>query len=189
MKNKARKARSPAGNERGTIAEFGPALFLFFAFIVVPVLCMIRFGLSTAVIYFIVERAADRASKSYSYDSALCKANEAVDGLFNTPIARFAGLKPERVSDVCLLVDEHKTKSDTSNVLTRDDLVRKAISPEINTYEYEVRSSYTLDPILPSNLPWLGKVPLLSAPAKITVVAIRPVEYPDGLNLRHQMQY
>jgi hypothetical protein len=136
-----------------------------------------------AAVYFIVDQAADKASKSYSFDNALSKANEAVYGLINTPIARFSGLKPESLSDVCLVVDEHITKNGISNILTRDDLLRKAISPEVNTYEYEVRNSYTLDPILPSNFRWLGSVPLLSAPATITVGAIRPVEFPDGLNL------
>jgi len=169
-------------NSRGSLAEFGPALVLFFVFLVVPMLSLARLGMSTAAIYFIVDRAADKASKAPSYDAAMSRANEAVDDLINSPIARFSGLKADGVGQVCLYVDEHVTMSDTANVISRDQLLRKPIYPEVNTYEYEVQSSYSLEPLLPAcGLPWLGKIPFLCAPVTLTVRAVRPVEYPDGL--------
>jgi hypothetical protein len=164
-----------------SLMEFGPGLLLLFAFIVVPLLFLMRFGVSAAAIYFIVDRAADRAGKSYSYEGALYRANQVVYGLMNTPMARFSGLKPDGVEDVCLLVDEHITRTDSSRALGRDELGRTPVYPSVSTYAYEVQGSYSLEPLLPSSLPFLGKIPFLCAPATLTVRAIRPVEYPDGL--------
>jgi len=171
-------------NSQGNLAEFGPALLLFFVFLLVPTLALVRLGMSTAAIYFVVDRATDAAAKSPCYDSALARANEVIHDLTNSPIARFSGLNAEDVRQVCLYVDEHVTITNTVNVLTRDQLLQKTIYPEVNTYEYEVRSLYTLQPLLPgSALPWLGRVPFLCAPASLMVRAVRLVEYPDGLRL------
>jgi len=171
-------------NSHGSLAEFGPALLLFFVFLLVPAFAFLRLGVSTAAVYFVVDRAADAAAKSPYYDSAWSRANEVIHDLANLPIARFAGLNAKDVRQVTLYVDEHVTATETVNVLTREQLLQKTICPEVNSYEYEVQSSFTVQPLLPGcALPWLGRIPYLCASAPITVRAVRVVEYPNGLQL------
>lgn len=171
-------------NSRGNLAEFGPALSLFFLFMLIPSLFLIRLGMSTAAIYFIVDRAVATAAKTPTYDSAVSRANEVVHALTSSPIGRFSGLKIEGIKQLNLYVDEHVTATDSVNVLTKEQLLRQTVSPEVNTYEYDLQSSYAIEPLLPGcRLPLLGAVPLLGAPAVLTVRAVRVVEYPEGLRL------
>ena len=180
----ARKDQTHTRNSRGTIAEFGPALVLFFGLLLIPSLTLIRFGLSTTAIYFILGRAADSAAQAPTYDQAKQKANGVFLALINSPIGTFSGLKVDRIKSVKLYIDERILASGEANVFGPDQFVSKQIYPAINTYEYEVRASYSFPPLLPASaLPLVEKVPLLGEATIITVKAVRPIEYPDGLSL------
>jgi hypothetical protein len=132
--------------------------------------------------YFIVTRAADSAAKAPTYDLALSSVNRVVEDLEHSTTWGLTGLKPGAITDVHLYVDEHVIASGESNVIGPDEPLRQSIAPAINTYEYEVRGSCSFQPILPgSDLPLLGKIPMLSEPAILTAKAVRAVEFPDGL--------
>jgi hypothetical protein len=179
-----RKNQKRTRNSHGTIAEFGPALVLFFGLLLIPSLTLIRFGLSTTAIYFILGRAADSAAQAPTYDQAKQKANGVFLALINSPIGSLSGLKVDRIKNVNLYIDERILTSGEVNVFGPDQLVSKQIYPAINTYEYEVRASYSFPPLLPaSDLPLVGKVPLLGEETIVTLKAVRPIEYPDGLSI------
>lgn len=176
-------------NANGTLSEFGPALVLLFAFILLPALTLLRLGMSCAAIFFIVDRAADAAAKAYDYDSALGRAQTVMHDLSDSGLARFSGLKPEEIEKVSLFVDENVTATGQVNTLTRQQLARRRIDPELNTYVYEVQSSYSWPALAPEAglcLPLLGTLPFLCTPATITVRAFRIIEYTDGLKLSNR---
>jgi len=85
-------------SSQGSLAEFGPALVLYFTFLVVPLLVLIRFGLATTAMYFVMARAADAAAKAPSYGLALDGATASLDEFLDSPIARVTGLKTLQIN-------------------------------------------------------------------------------------------
>jgi hypothetical protein len=86
-----------------------------------------------------------------------------------------------------LYIDEQILATGQKNVYGADRPIVKSISSSINTYEFEVRASFLLEPLFAmGSTPIFGKVPLLSSPAVITASAVRAVEYPDGLTFEPQ---
>jgi hypothetical protein len=170
-------------NSRGSLAEFGPALVLFFAFLLVPTLLLIRFGLATTAMYFVIDSAADTAAKAPSYGLALNGANGTVREFLASPIACFTGLKAEQFKPLSLYVNEQVTATGITNVFGPNQPLLKPVCSAINTYEYEVRGSYSFQPLLPCAA-WFGKIPLLTAPMTLTAHEIRAVDYPDGLTVQ-----
>ena len=177
-----RQKRIRLRNSRGSIAEFGPAVALFFALILIPSLSLIRFGLSSTALYFILGQAAVSASKMPTYDQAKQRASREFFALLTSPVGTLCGLKPGNVKSVNLFVAEHLITSGASNAFCPDEKWRKSIDAAINTYEYELRVSYTFEPLLTANsMPIIQSIPLLGEAATITTRAVRPVEFPDGL--------
>jgi hypothetical protein len=174
-------------NSRGNLAEFGPALLLSFAIILVPAQALIRLGCATAAMSFVVARCADSAATSPTYDSALVEAKAVASNLSHCPLWVLSGLKPGAMQCLDLYIDEQVLATGQKNVFGPDRPLGKVISSSVNTYEYEVRASFSLEPLFPTNgLPTLGRIPLLSVPAVLTATAVRAVEYPDGLTAPEQ---
>lgn len=178
------RRRLSVRSSKGNLAEFGPALLLFFAFLLVPVLALLRFGVGTTTMYFIVSHAADSAAKAPTYGLALSRVNGILEELISSPIGRISGLEPNAVTRMNLYVQERKTLTGAIDVFGPDEPLRQPISSAVNTYEYEVLSTYAFPPLLPGgSLSWLGKIPLLNAKVELTARAMRAVEYPDGLSI------
>jgi len=169
-------------NSQGSLAEFGPALVLYFAFLVVPFLVLIRFGLATTAMYFVMARAADAAAKAPSYGLALDGATASLDEFMDSPIASVTGLKTLQINPLYLYVDEQVTATGATNVFGPNQPLQKPVCSAINTYEYEVEASYSFPPLLPG-VAWFGKIPMITAPMTLTARAVRAVDYPDGLTV------
>ena len=169
-------------NSHGSLAEFGPALILFFAMVLGLSLFFVRYGVSTAAMFYIVDHAADVAGKAPSFDLASKRARLVVSESSETPLSRFCGISRQCIKNVTVSVEEHVTTTGAVNELSRDQLLHGTIDPEGNTYEYKCGLLIPLRRLLPvASVPWLRQVPALFAPATITISAKRIVEIPDGL--------
>jgi len=180
--NRRIKTQLTRRNSRGNLAEFGPALLLSFAIILVPAGALIRLGCATATMSFVVARCADAAATAPTYASALEEAKTVAGDLSHCPLWGLSGLRPEAMQCLHLYIDEQVPATGQKNVFGPDRPLGKVISYSVNTYEYEVRASFSLEPLFPAGgSPMLGRIPLLSAPAVLTASAVRAVEFPDGL--------
>lgn len=178
------QSKAPVRNSHGNLAEFGPALLLYFALVLAPSLALIRLGASITALSFAAGCAAEAASKAPCYDRASVNARCAIDTLVRSPLWGLSGLKPDAIKSVNLFVDEQVIASGERNASAADKPLQKPVNPGIDTYEYDLQISYQLEPILPmGGFPFLGKVPLLTDSAQVTARALRPVEYLDGLSV------
>jgi len=167
---------------RGNLAEFGPALVLFFVFMIVPMLVLIRFGIASGALYFIVAQAADSAARAPNYASAQKNVSTVISRLVDSPLGRLSGLTLSSISGTGLNIDECIVATGQKNIFGFARPLRKAINPAVNIYEYEVRASYTFEPLLSLHgVPCISEVPILGKQAILTASAVRAVEYPDGL--------
>lgn len=177
------KQRRVLRNTHGNLAEFGPALVLFFVLILFPAWALIRFGATSAAISLIVTRAADTAAKAPSYGLALSGANRILEQMVDSPVGCVTCLKHERLKCLNLYVRERITATGETNVFGPDEPFGKPINAAVNTYEYEVRAYYSFEPLLPNtSLPGLQNIPLLTEQLSVTFRAVRAVEYPGGLS-------
>jgi hypothetical protein len=178
------RQKNASRNAHGNLAEFGPALVLFFIFMLIPMLALIRFGLAASALYFIVSQTADSAARAPNYALAKRSADTVLSKLITSPLGRISGLRPESLENKGLYVDECVIGTGEKNVFGPDKPLDKTISPAVNTYEYEIRGAYTIEPLLSGVVvPFIGSIPLLGRPTTLTVRAVRAVEYPDGLGI------
>lgn len=174
-------------DSRGNLAEFGPALLLFLVVIIVPLVALMRLGCAAIAMSFIVGRCADAAATGSTYKSAQKETRRVATELSHSPLWGLSGLRPDAMKTIDLYIDEQILATGQKNVYGADRPIVKSISSSINTYEFEVRASFLLEPLFAmGSTPIFGKVPLLSSPAVITASAVRAVEYPDGLTFEPQ---
>src|SRR5438477_6721795 len=86
---KQRRTRGSA-----SLAEFGPALFVFFLFILFPMIDLLGVATGFATVNFIATQAAAAASVSSDYDAAMSAAMQKVQTLSSSGFGAFAKLVP-----------------------------------------------------------------------------------------------
>jgi hypothetical protein len=174
----------PLRNARGNLAEFAPALCLYFAILLIPIFGLLRLGLTIATVHFIEDCAADAAARESSYNLAENRADAVLRHLVDSPIGCLAGLKTQGFKKISLYVDERLMATGQTNVYSPTQRMSKPISIGDNIYEYDLRTAYLIDPLVPGSVPLLGKIPMLNEPVILYSHNVRPVEYPEGLNVK-----
>jgi len=171
-------------NSRGNLAEFGPALALFFAVILGLALPFLRFGVAAATVILFVDRATEAAAKAPTYGSALIGANQVLTELVGSPMGRLAGLKSGSFEPITLFIEEENCATGETKIVGPNEVLPHPINVGVNAYEYELRTTYLLDPILPPCcLRVLPAIPLIGSPVQFTARSVHAVECPDGLTV------
>ena len=180
------KALFSRGN---AVAEFSPALFIFFFLFLYPFIALIQFGCGCATVYFISIQAAQAAAVSPDFKTALTQAQAIGSNLANSGLGQFAHLSTPGPAgnSVSLYVDVTPIGGVTAAPVPIQSgsippAITSPIDPTTNIYEYEARSNYTIQPYFNlSGIPILSGVPLLGQPVNIQFSATRVAEFPYGL--------
>jgi hypothetical protein len=166
------------------LAEFGPALILFFAFILGIALPFLRFGVAAATLTLFADRACESAAKAPTYGSSLICANQAMTELVSSPIGRLAGLKIDSFEPITLYIQTENCATGASQIVGPNLPLARLDENKAIAYEYQLRTRYLLEPMLPEGvLPWWPHIPLLGTPVIFPTQSTHAVEYPDGLTV------
>ena len=192
-----RRAKPRSRSSGGTLAEFGPALWLFFLFIVFPFIDLISFGMGVASAMLIANMSARQAASASTFTEARQSVDATLAQLANWQ--RFSKMTPQAGSPTGadLMVMVTPVKGGPTQMFaypgggsipnSPPDDPNNPTAPQVNTansvYQYVVTSKWDVSPMLNFNgNPWLGNIPALGAPVPVQYSATASVEHPDGLN-------
>ncbi len=162
-----------------SIAELGPALFLAFCILVLPLATLASIGTKFTFMYLATENAARMAGrcKTFKTDSSAYQtsATTVANQLMNTWKSKFSGLGVNSVK-VSILQCDVNTKKVTkfTNPLT-------TVDPVNNVYSINVEVNGDVEPLYRGGGGWFGNVPGLSAPFPVRVSCSAAAENPSGL--------
>jgi hypothetical protein len=176
---------SRARRERGSIAEFGPALFIFLLFAVFPFINLLALATATGTVALIATEAAGAAARSTSYPDALTAVQAKTVSLTQSGFGRFARLLPQGGIGGCgadLYVIQTRVGTNQTQTYGPNTTVPPPIDATNNVYEYNVKVTYQMVPFVNlSAVPFIGNVPGLGKNTTLTWNVQRAVEYPTGL--------
>ncbi|MGD9679910.1 MAG: hypothetical protein AB7W16_01890 [Candidatus Obscuribacterales bacterium] len=178
-----RKVRSNEG--AALTAEFAPALFVFFLIVLFPLINLIGMATGASVVYFVAGQTAISAGNAASYPSALDQVQSTANTLVSSGFGQFAKLQPVGGYNGCG-VDLYTTQTsvNSSNVTTSGPNTPLAVNPDTsnNLYSYDTVATYDVGPFVNmSAMPFIGGIPGVGKPARLTFSASRNIEHPDGL--------
>jgi hypothetical protein len=164
----------------GAIAEFGPALIIFFVIILFPLLDFLTFADGVAAVSYAASAAARAAGPATT--RALAKANmqqagRQIIGAEGTPSAltAFAKLKPADNSGLTLTVVEIGNDGQVKNTYADGVAIADAeITSGDNFFQYQVTANYGV------GLMWA--IPGFPDSMPMTFTGTTMVEHPEGLN-------
>lgn len=180
----------------GSLAETGPALWIFMLFIVLPFIDLISFAMGVSTVMFVSNWGARQAGPCNNFTDAKASVQQTEDGLKN--FRNFAKMSPTnggasgveikvQVSSISGSKKEDYTFEQRTNIpnLPPTD-ASNPIDPPVNTgnsvYQYVVTGAYDVSPLFNfSVLPFLKDVPALGKPVPVTYISAATVEHPEGL--------
>ncbi len=179
-----------------SLAEFGPALCIFFIFILIPLLDLLSFvsGVGTAML--VANWSARQAGPCNTFTEAQASILQTENSLVN--FRKFALMKPTAPGatsglSVRVLVtpvvggagESFDSPGAIPNTPPTDQTVPNV--PAKNTmncvYQYVVTSAYDVSPLFNfGGMPFLQDVPALGKPVPVVFTSTASVEHPEGLN-------
>jgi hypothetical protein len=168
------KLLSGTRNQHGSLAEFGPVLFIFFVIIFFPLIGLFTFADGMATLAFCSSAAARSAASAATRQQAAINMKDTGSQLIGkdgkkAPLAAFANLTPGDNSGLTLTVCEIGNDGEVKKSYNYNEDIPKE-SLENGVFQYQVTASYNVAPLFfPIN-------PLMS----FTGTAV--VEHPEGLN-------
>lgn len=171
----------------GTLAEFSPALFVFFFMGLFPLLDLLALAWGEATINLIARQAASRAAGSTDYTQALGVATQEASNLTSSGFGKFANLHPVAGnSNSGLNLYIHQTSIDGGRVTVygpNTPVPSGSVDESQNIYEYSAQLTCDLSPLCPLGmLPFVSEVPGLGKPARLSATVQMAAEFPDGLS-------
>ncbi len=168
------------------LAEFAPALFVFFLFIIFPLINFIALGTGAATVYLIAKQAATKAASSTTFGKAMMAAESASYEIESGGLGVFSKLYPIggfNGSGLDIYITETNINT---NVSTRNGpntpFVSNPIDPSTYLYSYDAVVTFNIGPFTDMHqVPWIGDVPGLGVPAQLTYTASENVEHPEGI--------
>jgi hypothetical protein len=181
----SRKRRNRKGN---AIAEFGPALWVFFVLIIIPLIDMASFlwGVGTVMLAANLGVKTCAGARTYSEAINLVNGTETDLATFRSfAIVTPTGGAPRGVR--LQVIGYPVSGSGGATVYppppapNRIPVDRATL--DNNMYEYQCIASYDVQPLFNFNgLPVFGNVPGLGTPVPVSFTATATVEHPEGLN-------
>lgn len=184
FQGKSRK-RNQVGSGHGA-AEFAPALVVFFLVILFPLINLIMFTTGYGTGYLCAKQCASRASTQNTYTEALAVVQQESATFLASGFGQFAKLVPVggvSGSGIDLYVVATPYPTGSPVISPKNVPLGAAANPSANTYEYKVEANFNAGPFMDmSMLPFIGNVPGLGPPARLTFSATGTAEFPEGLN-------
>jgi hypothetical protein len=167
------------------MAEFAPALFIFFLIILFPLIDLMGLAVGSATITLLARQAAVRAANASNYDEACDNVQTEAVSMTNSGFGKFAKLKPMGGAKGCG-VDLYVKRTDiTTNATDACGPNQECPAPIDSTkyiYEYSTSATFGVGPFVNlSSVPFIGNVPGIGQPAVMTMVYHMAVENPSGL--------
>lgn len=177
------RARNQAG--KALTAEFAVALTVFLLVTLFPLINLIGFAMGAGTQYLMTVQCAGGAGASTTWNDALSAMDREAVIFANSGFGKFANLQPvgghnNTGTDLYLI----ETSLAGNNVLSYGPNTGgpAALNSNNNVYEYQVRSTFDVGPFVNmSQMPWIGNVPGVGRPARLSFVAHRNCEFTDDL--------
>lgn len=168
------------------MAEFGPALFVFFFVVLFPLINLTAIGTGAATVYLIAKQCAAKAGDSPTFGEALVSSEAAAYDLWGGGFGSFANLVPIggfNNSGVDLFIVDTNINTNVSRRFgPNTPFIVRAANPDDHLYAYEAVATYDVGPFMNlHSVPWIGEVPGVGRPARLSFRAARNIEHPEGL--------
>ncbi len=172
---------------KASSVEFSVALVVFFLVILFPLINLIGFAMGAGTLYFLVVQCGVAASGASTYSQALTNMEAKSKEIAATGLGKFASLAPVggfNGSGTDLYVIETSVSGGDPTKHGPNTPLTGTIDPNSNVYEYEVRATFNVGPFMNlSALPFVGTVPGIGSPVRLSMTADRHVEFTEGLSI------
>jgi hypothetical protein len=171
-------------NERGNqLAEFGPALWVFFIVVLFPLFNLCQFVCGVATVALIAAQSAQAMASSPDFNSGLTAGRAAATSLAASGFGKFAHLTPVSPYGVQFYIDTTNVNTNAQTATGPDTPLSTAIDTTNNLYQIEARCQYNVGPMLPmQNIVLLADIPLIGKAAQLSFSNQKAAEFPNGLS-------
>ncbi len=176
--------------ERGSqLAEFGPAMWIFFIIILIPLVDLMSFVAGVGTVLAVAELTARKSASARTFTEAINVMNQTEDDLagfrgFAKMVASGAG--PRGVT-IQVMSNSTSAAAGAPTIFAPPPVANRIPTDratlDTTIYHYQVTAAYDVQPLFNfSGFPLLGAIPGLGTPVPVTYVSSAVVEHPDGLN-------
>jgi hypothetical protein len=170
-------------SKRGSsLAEFGPALWLFFLIFLFPLFNLVQFACGVATVALIARQAAQACASSPDFNTGLNAARTTASSIANSGFGKFACLKPANQYGISVFIGQTNIASGAHSEYGPDQPMTTALDTTNNLYQIETKCLYDVGPMLPmQGFPYIGDIPLIGKAYRLGFSSERTAEFPDGL--------
>ena len=182
--------RFPRRNKGSSIAEFGPALWIFFFIFIIPLVDLMSFMWGVGTVMMVANLGARKACGANTYTNAIAQVNGTEVDLAN--FRSYASVVPSNGAQrgVVLNVLAYNTSTGASGPVTTyspppvaGKIPVDRATLDTTLYHYQVIASYDVQPIFNfKGMPFFSTIPGLGSAVPITFSSSVNVEHPEGLN-------
>jgi hypothetical protein len=181
-----RSSKLPSRSKHGSLAEFGPVLFVFLFFALFPMIDLMAVASGAATIALTARQAASAAASSADYATAINGMFREASGVSNSGLGKLVNLQPVGGYNNCG-VDLWVVRTNIFNKQVMYCGPNSACPGPIDessfVYEYQTFCQFKVGPLCNlGSVPFIGSVPGLGQPANITYLASAAVEHPNGIS-------
>lgn len=167
------------------IAEFGPALFIFFVLVFFPLVNLFAYTVGVATATLIAHQCSTAAAVSQTYADALTATSATAQNLSGSVLGQFARLTPKGGYAGCgvdLYILVTNLGSNTTKSYGPNQPLNIPIDTTNNIYEYQVQANYIINPLFNmSGIPLVSNVAMLGQAVRFVTVTQKAAEYPESL--------
>lgn len=175
-----------ARSKRGHMAEFPLTLGVVFLIMLFPLINLVSFVCGTATLYLCAHQASHQAACATSFPFALSGAVNQCLAVSQSGLGQFAKIVPVggmAGSGMNLFLYAVNYQNGSSVVYGPNSPLAPPIDTATNIYEVEARVSADVGPFLNlSGVPFVGTIPLVGKPARVSFVNRAAVEHPEQLS-------
>jgi hypothetical protein len=165
--------------------EFTVALAVFLLVMLFPLINLIGMAMAAGTQYLLTVECASRAGNAATFEDALIAMERTSGEITSSGFGRFGKLQPiagYSGSGTNLFINVTRLNNGGTLVFGPNLPYAGIIDKSNRVYEYQVRSTFDVGPFVNLSLfPFVGDVPGVGKPARLTFVANRTVEFADGL--------
>lgn len=177
------RARNQAG--KALTAEFAVALTVFLLITMFPLINLIGFAMGAGTQYLMTVQCAGGAGASTTFNDALSAMDREAVLFANSGFGQFAKLHPvggHNGTGTDLYLIETSLGASNSLAYGPNTGGPATLNSNNNVYEYQVRSTFDVGPFVNmASMPWVGDIPGVGRPARLSFVAHRNCEFTEGL--------
>jgi hypothetical protein len=170
-------------SQRGSnLAEFGPALWLFFLVFLFPLFNLVQFACGVATVALIARQAAEACAASPDFNTGLAAARTTASSMASSGFGKFACLKAANQYGITVYIGQTNIASGAHTEGSADTPLSTAVDPNNNIYQIETQCLYDIGPVFPmTGFPFIGDIPLVGKAYRLGLTSERTAEFPDGL--------